>query len=216
MAEEVPTQVETEAEPIERLRKMVKGIRIAMLTTVGPDGRLHARPMATEEITPEAEVWMFTSADSAKAGEILHDGRVSVTWARPGTDHYVCASGVAEIVDDRAKMQSLWNPLYRAWFPEGLDDPTIRLVHVRLERAEWWAPPGRNLNQAVGFVKALVSGQRWEPPSRQHGRVDIRAHAPSPPAARTVGGQTGGHEQGAPRVDGTPAKRARTKKKAPT
>ena len=68
---------------------------------------------------------------------------------------------------------------------------------------------------------AVAGYQRWEPPQKVHSRVHLRepspTPAPPPSTKRTVGGQTGGHEQGAPRVEGTAApKKARTKKKAPT
>jgi general stress protein 26 len=205
LQETEPTTTDSsEPEPIERIRRMIKGARVAMLTTVDPDGHLHSRPMATQEVTPEGDVWMFTSADSAKAGEIRNDANVSLTWSRPGLDRYVCACGVAEVVDDRDRMRTLWNPLYKAWFPQGLDDRDLRLVRVRLVRAEWWSTPGRNITQAVGFVKALVSGQRWEPPEKVHGSVELREPVPTPApppskrTKRTIGSQTGGHEQGAP------------------
>ncbi|HEY7412789.1 MAG TPA: pyridoxamine 5'-phosphate oxidase family protein, partial [Vicinamibacteria bacterium] len=34
-----------------KLRKLIKDIRIAMLTTVGADGGLHSRPMRTSEVS---------------------------------------------------------------------------------------------------------------------------------------------------------------------
>jgi general stress protein 26 len=39
----------TREESIATLAQMVKEIRIAMLTTIGTDGKLHSRPMATQK-----------------------------------------------------------------------------------------------------------------------------------------------------------------------
>ncbi len=57
-------------------------------------------------------------------------------------------------------MEELWNPILKAWFPEGLDDPNICLLKVNVEQAEYWDSPSSTLVQIGGFVKALVTGQR--------------------------------------------------------
>jgi general stress protein 26 len=57
-------------------------------------------------------------------------------------------------------MEELWNPILKAWFPKGLDDPSICLLKVDVEQAEYWDSPSSTLVQVVGFVKAMVTGQR--------------------------------------------------------
>ena len=63
------------------------------------------------------------------------------------------------MVKDRAKIEELWNPILKAWFPEGLDDPSLCLLKVTVEEAEYWDSPNSKLVQIAGFVKALVTGQ---------------------------------------------------------
>lgn len=38
---------------LRELWTLIGDVRIAMLTTVGTDGRLHSRPMATQQVEPE-------------------------------------------------------------------------------------------------------------------------------------------------------------------
>ena len=76
-----------------------------------------------------------------------------------GNETYVSLSGKAEIVKDAAKTHELWNPLMRAWF-ESADDPSIRLVRVDAESAEYWDTPGGKLASLISLVKSAVTGTR--------------------------------------------------------
>ena len=63
---------------------------------------------------------------------------------------------------DRAKMEELWSPMVKAWFPKGIEDPNIVLMKVHVEKAEYWDAPSSKLVALVGFVKALATGERYE------------------------------------------------------
>ncbi len=142
----------------EKLGELIKDMRIAMLTTVEPDGTLHTRPLATLQYANDGELWFFTSLDSAKVHEIEDDRRASVTYSDTDQNVYVAVSGTAEIVQDRSKAEELWTPMAKAWFPQGLDDPRLALLRVRIERAEYWDSPGRAA-YLFGVAKASVTGK---------------------------------------------------------
>ena len=63
---------------------------------------------------------------------------------------------------DRAKMEELWSPALRAWFPDGLDDEDLALLKVDVEQAEYWDPGSSPLVQITGFVEALATGERYD------------------------------------------------------
>ena len=149
----------TREEAIEKLGNLIEDIDFAMLTTVDTDGVLRSRPMSTQEAEFDGTLWFFTSDKTHKVEEIERDNRVNASYAKPEDNVYVSVSGTASIVKDRAKMEELWNPILKAWFPEGLDDPTICLLKVDVEQAEYWDSPSSTLVQIVGFVKALVTGR---------------------------------------------------------
>ena len=145
---------------IKKLASLIKDIRFAMLTTVCPDGTLRSRPMATQREEFDGVLWFFTDDQSAKVYEIENDKHVNVSYADPDANSYVSVSGRASLVKDRAVMKELWNPLYKAWFPRGLDDPRLALLRVAVEQAEYWDSPGSKLVQLGGFLKAAVTGRR--------------------------------------------------------
>lgn len=149
---------DTRQESIEKLKTLIEDIDFAMLTTVN-GGQLRSRPMSTQEYEGENQLWFFTSDQTHKVEEIEADSRVNVAYAKPDDNVYVSVSGRAELVKDRQKIEELWNPILKAWFPDGLDDPTLSLLRVTIEEAEYWDSPNSKLVQIAGFVKALVTGQ---------------------------------------------------------
>ncbi|WP_182655488.1 pyridoxamine 5'-phosphate oxidase family protein [Stenotrophomonas lacuserhaii] len=157
---------------ITQLAALIKDVEVAMFTTTGVDGRLYSRPLGTQEVEFDGDLWFATSADSPKVAEIALNPRVNVAYASPSKNSYVSVAGTARIVDDRAKIDALWSPAMKLFFPEGKDDPNLRLIHVQAESAEYWDGPGTLLGRALSFVLSAVQDE----PSRlgDNGFVDLR------------------------------------------
>lgn len=161
-----------EKENIQKLGELIQDIRMAMLTTVDAEGNLRSRPMATQNEKFDGELWFFTKSDSPKAKEIEADQKVNVVYTEPKRSLYVSVSGTATINRNREKMKELWNPLYKAWFPEGLDDPTIALLNVVVDQAEYWDTPDSKVVQLVGFAKAILTGKSYKG-SGDHEKISL-------------------------------------------
>lgn len=156
---------------IAKLGKMIQGIRIAMMTTATESGELRGRPMATQQADFDGELWFFTDSDSGKVYEIGRENHVNVSYADPGDNRYVSVSGKASVVNDREKVRELWNPIHKAWFPDGPDDPKLTLVKVDVEQAEYWDGPSSTMVQLIGFAKATLTGHRYIP--GDHDKLDL-------------------------------------------
>lgn len=146
---------------IEKIRELVEGIDFCMLTSID-EGNLRSRPMSTQAADFDGDVWFFTSDETHKIDEIEKDNRVNLAYSKPDDNVYVSISGRAEVVKDRAKIEELWSPILKAWFPEGLDDPHLCLLKVSAEQAEYWESPSGKVVQLLGFVKALATGESAE------------------------------------------------------
>ena len=140
---------------VETLRDQIKDIKIAMLTTVDQDGTLRSRPMGTQDVEFDGDLWFFTKSDSQKVNEIKKDQAVNVSYA--GENRYVSVSGSAQVVNDKAKMKEFWSPIYKVWFPDGLEDPTLRLLKVNVKQAEYWDNPGGLVATIIGFAEGLIN-----------------------------------------------------------
>ena len=115
--------------------------------------------MSTQQTEFDGDLWFFTSDNTHKIEEIAKDNRVCAAYSKPDSDTYVSISGSAEMVKDRAKMEELWSPILKAWFPDGLEDPHLCLLKVTAEQAEYWDSPSGKLVQLFGFVKAIATGE---------------------------------------------------------
>jgi general stress protein 26 len=159
---------------IKRLGQLIGDIRFAMLTTVEPDGTLRSRPMATHQDHGkefDGVLWFFTKAESGKIDEVEQDQHVNLSYASPEKSKYVSVSGIATIVRDKVKAEELWDPKYKAWFPDGLENPNLALLRVDATKAEYWETPGGAVVYAIGLVKALATGQSYQP--GDHEKVDL-------------------------------------------
>lgn len=160
------------AESLERLAELIKGIRVAMLVTRSGDGTLRARPMATQEAPFDGTRWFFAANQSATVSDLAQNPEVGLAYADLGGNRYVSLSGRAELVRDPDKARELWSPLYREWFPRGLEDSELALLKVVVSRAEYWNSPGTL--GTVGKIFAGFSGEMpavAERPEQLHGTV---------------------------------------------
>ena len=156
---------------VQKLAELIKGIKIAMLTTVEQGGALRSRPMATQEVAIDGDLWFFTQVDSPKADEVRRDAHVNVAFADPSAHRYVSVSGTAHVVRDAAKAKELWSPAYKLWFPKGLEDPSLALLRVVIDQAEYWDAPSSAMVYLVGFLTSAVTGQRSQSPGSEHKKI---------------------------------------------
>ena len=154
----------THAEAVAKLGALIKDIRIAMLTTWDDERRtLRSRPMAAQTETFDGKLYFFTRVESAKVHELEHERGVNVSFSNPDDQVYVSVSGTTSVSQDRALMKRLWNPLLKTWFPEGFEDPTLSLLVVDVEAAEYWDSPSSVLVHLYGSVKATLTGKSPDP-----------------------------------------------------
>lgn len=158
---------------LKKLRDLVTDIDFCMLTTIAEDGSLHSRPMSINgEIEQNGDLWFFTYADSAKVAELDQAEQVNVSFSAPDKQRYVSMAGKAQLVRDRAKMQELWKPELKAWFPQELNEPGIALLKVTTEIAEYWDAPAGWVAKTIGFVKAAATGEKAS--SGENAKLDLK------------------------------------------
>jgi len=80
-------------EPLARLTELIRGIRVAMLTTATEAGDLRSRPMVPCHTGPEGGLWFFTRVGDAKVEEARQHPHVNVSFADPEGNRYLSVSG---------------------------------------------------------------------------------------------------------------------------
>ncbi len=150
--------VTTKAENRELLRNLVKDIDIAMFTTLSPSGYPVSRPLSTQQVEFDGEVlWFLTRGNSPKVAEIRKQPRVNVAYASDSNNSYVSVTGDARVLRDQAKIDELWSDALKAFFPNGPNDPDLKLIRVRVATAEYWDGPSSALGKAISFIVARVT-----------------------------------------------------------
>lgn len=151
-----------------KVAELVKGHRIAMLTSIDADGTLVSRPMALQEVEFDGDLWFFAERDSRKVANVAANAQVNVTVGSATT--WVSLTGTAVVVDNPERKRDLWNEVVKAWFPDGPDDDGLVLIKVVADSAEYWDTPGR-LATLVSYAKARVTGERYE--GGENARVEM-------------------------------------------
>lgn len=139
---------------------LLEGKDVAMLTTRAPDGTLTSRPMALQQVDFDGDLWFVTERTAPLVAHVAADPHVNVTFGDRTT--WVSLTGTARVVEDRARLEELWNPVLDAWFGDGPGSPAIVLLHVDAASAEYWTTgKGGLLATAVDLVRANVTGERF-------------------------------------------------------
>ncbi len=130
--------------------------------------------MAIAAVDDNCDLWFITNRDSAKVHQIQRDTAVDIV-CQHGWSSCVCASGKASLERDPSKLQQLWNTAYQVWFPLGMRDPDIVLIHVVLEKGEYWDNTGlKRFTYVYQTIKALVTHTVPEvEEGKQHGVVTL-------------------------------------------
>lgn len=150
---------EQHAAALRELWETIADIRVAMLTTLGRDGALRSRPMATQRTAPEDVLWFHAAKDSQKIADLTDNQHVELSYADPARDRYVSASGRAQVVNDPARARELWHPGLAAWFPDGPGDPNLCLLRVDLDAAEIWHDRTPRAIELGRLLTAAVTGR---------------------------------------------------------
>ena len=114
-------------------------------------------------VTPSIFIlWFFTRIDAAKVKEVQQEHTVNVSYADRDHQRYVSVSGQATVLRDQEKIDELWNPMAKVWFPGGKDDPSLALLKVQVTQAEYWDAAANRMVQLAQFAKSLITGDGGE------------------------------------------------------
>jgi general stress protein 26 len=146
-------------EQINTIAAKIRHVRFGMFTTVDGGNVLSSRPLTTQQIDNEGNMWFFTSDEAAFTHDLVLHPEVNVSFSNPDEQLYVSVNGRAYFVKDRAKARELWSPQVRTWFPAGLDDPHLALIRVRIHTAEYWDARTSKMKQLVQLARSAVTGR---------------------------------------------------------
>jgi general stress protein 26 len=155
--------METRAER-QRVRGLIERAGVAMLINIDDRGTYSGRPMLPLFVQGDPHIYFLTHRSSGKVTQLVARPQVSLTII--SANCYVVIAGSAEISRDRELIRRLWRSTYRAWFPEGKDDPEATAIRVVVERIDYWEPPSSQIARVVQAVKAVLTGRAVDTPKK--------------------------------------------------
>jgi general stress protein 26 len=136
------------------MKELVDHTKICMFTTNLESTPLQTRPMATQLVDDEGTFWFLSDEHSHKNLQVEDDSRVQLFYANADKYEFMTVYGYAVTSDDRSKIEQLWNPLAKAWFKGGKDDPSLTAIMVLPEEAYYW---DTRSSKMVSLIKILTS-----------------------------------------------------------
>ena len=148
----------TERYDIDRVWKLIDKIKICMLATRAGE-TIRARPMSAIARTSANAIYFLTDAEGHKDDQIDQNGAVCLVFAKPDSGKFLSVNGRARVLDDRALIKNLWSVAAEAWWP-GPEDPSIRVIEVTPEEAEFWEGP----HGLVATIQMVIAASTAAPP----------------------------------------------------
>lgn len=158
-----------QSQDFDKIRDIIKNIRVAMFVTAENELSLNSRPMQTVDIDKDNNIWFFTADDSGKVQEVMNDHHINLAYSCPEDGQFLSVSGTATFSNDQKRKEELFNTMTKAFFPHGVDDPNLLLIKVNPHQAEYWDTSSSKLVQLFRVVKALAKEERYE--GGDHGKV---------------------------------------------
>ena len=145
-------------EALKKFKKLVEEIRVCMFITNNESEHEHTRPMAAVDVEDNGMLWFYTDIRSIKVEEVATDRDVHLTFAHPGKESYLDVKGTGSIVTDRGLIKEKWEPVVKAYFPNGADDPNLALLKIRPSEVYYWEAESGKMVQFIKMAVAAVTG----------------------------------------------------------
>lgn len=147
---------------IKKFKDLVKDVAVCMFTTIDDQHNLSSRPMFTSSVDEEGNVWFFTNEFSEKINDVSKDNIVNLIYSHPAKNIYVNVKGTCSLVIDRKKMEELWDPALKKWFPAELEDPKICLLKVSTETAWFWNASSSKMGLLFQMLASITKGDQYK------------------------------------------------------
>jgi general stress protein 26 len=142
-------------EAIDKIQEFVRhNASCLFCTSIRTGVPFMTRPMAAQMADSDGNIWFLSPKDSDKNAEIRQDDAVQLLFDNDGHSRVLSLFGHAEIVHDRARIEELWEPIDKAWFKEGENDPNISVIKFVPHEGHYWDTKHGKL---VSFLKIISS-----------------------------------------------------------
>ena len=137
-----PSPKVTEADILQFLtaaRATIAEVPVCWLTTRSLEGGTNARAVSSSPGPPGSDEWtrrFLVRRSSRKVAEMRAAHLVTLAFQHPSGDRYIALGGRATIIEDVAKMRTMWSSDLDVHFPPGFADANMIVIRIEVDRIE--------------------------------------------------------------------------------
>lgn len=150
----------TDNEAVEKIKELAAD-KICMFCTYD-DFKMITRPMSTSAVDDDGTLWFFSDKSSHKNHQLRHNHQVDLLYMETGRHHYMVLNGIAEVIRDVDKAREIWNPINKAWFEGGAEDPDLSLIKVTPSEGHYWDTRNGKLVAMFKIMVAALTGKETD------------------------------------------------------
>ena len=150
-------------EAIKKLKEMAEDAPICFFCTKIRKGQSFATsPMSVQQIDDDGNFWFLSAGDSHKNEELKTDKSVQLLFQASRYSDFLSIYGKAKIVRTKGRIKELWNPILKAWFTEGENDPRITAIKVTPSEGYYWDTKHGKLVAMLKTLAGAIAGKTFD------------------------------------------------------
>ena len=157
---------------IDKLKELIKNEATCFFCTKLAQQPITTRPMMTQKVDDQGNIWFMSSIKSGKNEDIENDNNVQLFYSNPSDYEFLTVSGKATIHTDREKIYEMWTPFAKMWFKDGKDDTDISLIKVTPQSAYYWDTKNNKVISMIQMLAAMFTDNK--PESGVQGTLKIK------------------------------------------
>lgn len=158
------------AEAIEKIAEMAKGIDFAMMATNLGNKPFDATVMSTKKVDSQGNIWFLSGKDSNHVANLNVDDTTQLIYSDPSSFKFLNVFGKVEFSTDKSVLNELYGKSDDTWF-EGVNDPNLLALKVIPKEAYYWDPKSNKLVAMFKMVAGAITGE--EPDMMNTGELKV-------------------------------------------
>jgi general stress protein 26 len=144
-----------------KIKKLAEEADICLFTTDLTTLPLRTRPMSTQKVDDEGNLWFFSEKDSDKNTDIAKDERVQLFYSNKMSSEYLSLYGTATIIQDAVKAKELWTAMVKIWFKDP-EEPNLTIIKVVPEDGYYWDTKDGKLVSLFKMAVGVITGKEMD------------------------------------------------------
>jgi general stress protein 26 len=160
------------SDALAKIRELVDAAKTCFFcTSASGNGLPPARPMSVRTVDDEGNLWFLSAVDSHKNAQLANDATVTLYFQGSTHSDFMQLQGTVTVSTDKAIIKTLWEPLIRTWFTEGVDDPRITALRFAPSAGYYWDTKHGNAVAGVKMMIGAVLGKTMDDSIEGHLKV---------------------------------------------